>query len=56
MDTFTLMFWVFFLLFNILSVSLLYHTKGCIILYIQIACGFGMFITSKIGRKFLGIL
>ena len=56
MDTFTRLFWMFFLLFNMLSVYLLYHTKGCIILYLQITCGFGMFITSKIGRKFLGIL
>jgi len=55
MDTFTRLFWIFFLLFNILSISLLYDIKKNV-LYVQIACGFGMFITSKIGRKFLGLL
>ncbi len=56
MDSFTRLFWMFFLLFNISSIFLLYYTKGSIVLYMQITCGFGMFVTSKIGRKYLGLL
>jgi hypothetical protein len=56
MDTFTQLFWIFFLLFIILSVFLLCCTKKNKIFYVQIACGFGMFITSKIGRNYLGLV
>ena len=52
---FTQLFWIFFLLFIILSVYLLCCTKRSNVFYAQIACGFGMFITSKIGRNYLGL-
>ena len=52
---FTQLFWMFFLLFIILSGFLLCYTKTSNVLYVQIACGFGMFITSKIGRNYLGL-
>jgi lipid-A-disaccharide synthase-like uncharacterized protein len=55
MDIFTLLFWFFSLLFIITSVYLLCCTKKNNIFYLQIGCGCGMFITSKIGRRFLGI-
>jgi hypothetical protein len=55
MDTFTTLFWAFFLLFIGLSVYLLCCTKKTNIFYIQIGSGLGMFATSKIGRKFLGL-
>jgi hypothetical protein len=55
MDIFTNLFWVSFLLFVGLSLYLLSSTKTSPLFYLQIASGFGMFITSKIGRKFLGI-
>ena len=56
MDIFTQLFWFFFLLFIIFSVYLVCCTKKTSVLYLQIASGFGMFATSKIGRKFLGLL
>jgi len=56
MDTFTKLFWFFSLLFIILSVYLLCCTKKTSIFYLQIASGCGMFVTSKIGRNFLGLV
>ena len=55
MDFYTCLFWMFFLVFVILSGYLLCCTKKTDIFYIQIASGLGMFVTSKIGRSFLGI-
>ncbi len=55
MDTFTKLFWLSFLVFVGLSFYLLCCSKGSYALYGQIAAGFGMFVTSKIGRKFLGL-
>ena len=55
MDYYTRLFWMFFLVFIILSGYLLCCTKNTNIFYFQIASGLGMFATSKIGRSFLGI-
>ena len=55
MDLFTKLFWLSFLLFVVLSVYLLYCVKKSPVFYAQIASGLGMFVTSKIGRKFLGL-
>lgn len=55
MDFYSRLFWMFFLVFVILSGYLLCCTKKTDIFYIQIASGLGMFVTSKIGRSFLGI-
>ena len=55
MDTFTNLFWLFSLLFIGLSAYLLCCTKKSNTFYLQIASGCGMFATSKIGRKFLGL-
>ena len=55
MDIFTQLFWLSFVLFVGLSFYLLCCTKRTPVFYAQIASGFGMFITSKIGRKFLGL-
>jgi hypothetical protein len=55
MDTFTALFWLSSLLFLGLSMYLLCCKKRTPIFYAQIASGCGMFITSKIGRKFLGL-
>jgi hypothetical protein len=55
MDTFTALFWLFTLLFIGLSAYLLCCTKRSNVFYGQIASGLGIFATSKIGRKFLGI-
>ena len=55
MDTFTKLFWLSSLLFIGLSVYLLCCTKRTPVFYAQIASGCGMFITSKIGRTFLGL-
>ena len=55
MDLFTQLFWMCFILFIILSGYLLCCTKKSNIFYLQIACGFGMFVTSKIGRNYLGL-
>ena len=56
METFTMMFWIFFVLFISLSGYLLCYTKNDNILYLQIGSGCGMFATSKIGRNFLGFV
>ena len=53
MDIFTQLFWLCSILFICLSVYLLCCTKKSNVFYAQIASGFGMFATSKIGRKFL---
>ena len=55
MDTFTMLFWFFSLLFISLSGYLLFCTKKTNVFYLQIASGCGMFATSKIGRTFLGL-
>ena len=55
MDIFTQLFWLSSIVFIILSAYLLCCTKKTNIFYVQIASGFGMFATSKIGRKFLGL-
>lgn len=56
MDKFTQLFWLFSLLFIVLSVYLLCCTKKTNIFYLQIVSGFGIFATSKIGREFLGLI
>lgn len=53
MDIFTSLFWLSSLLFISLSAYLLCCTKKSAVFYAQIASGIGMFVTSKIGRKFL---
>lgn len=55
MDTFTQFFWLSTLVFLVMSAYLLCCTKRSNAFYIQIASGFGMFASSKIGRKFLGL-
>jgi hypothetical protein len=55
MDIFTQLFWLSTLLFIGLSAYLLCCTKKTNIFYAQIASGLGIFATSKIGRKFLGL-
>ncbi len=55
MDTFTKLFWFFYILFIVLSIYLLCCIKRSNIFYLQIASGIGMFVTSKIGRTFLGL-
>lgn len=55
MDIFTILFWISSILFAGLSIYLLCCTKKTPVFYLQIASGCGMFITSKIGRKFLGL-
>ena len=55
MDTFTQLFWIFSLTFIALSAYLLCCTKKTAVFYVQIASGCGMFATSKIGRRFLGL-
>ena len=55
MDSYTQFFWFFSILFVVLSGYLLCCTKRTNIFYAQIASGFAMFITSKIGRKFVGL-
>jgi len=56
MDTFTVLFWVFSLLFITLSGYLLCCNKKSNVFYFQIASGCGIFATSKIGRTFLGLV
>ncbi len=51
-----MLFWFFSLLFISLSGYLLCCTKKSNVFYLQIASGCGMFVTSKIGRNFLGIV
>lgn len=55
MDAFTSLFWIFTLVFIGLSGYLLCCTKRTPVFYAQIASGLGIFATSKIGRKFLGL-
>lgn len=55
MDTFTQLFWLSAILFFIMTAYLLRCTKKSRAFYVQIAAGAGMFATSKIGRKFLGL-
>ena len=55
MDFYTSVFWLCAIAFAILSGYLLCCTKRSNLFYAQIAAGSGMFITSKIGRKFLGL-
>lgn len=55
MDTFTMLFWLCSVLFLGLSAYLLCCSKRTPIFYAQIASGCGMFVTSKIGRTFLGL-
>ena len=55
MDTFTKLFWLSFLVFVALSLYLVWYTKRTPVFYAQIASGFAMFISSKIGRTFLGL-
>jgi hypothetical protein len=55
MDTYTQLFWLFTLSFLALSVYLLRCTKRSNAFYAQIVSGLGIFATSKIGRKFLGL-
>jgi len=55
MDIFTKLFWISFLLFVGLSLYLVCCTKRTPVFYAQIATGFSMFATSKIGRTFLGL-
>jgi len=55
MDNFTKLFWLSFLLFVGLSLYLLSCTKRTPAFYAQVVSGIAMFITSKIGRKFLGL-
>jgi hypothetical protein len=55
MDIYTHLFWTFTILFVGLSAYLLCCTKKSNVFYAQIASGFGIFATSKIGRKFLGL-
>lgn len=55
MDKFTFLFWIFTVMFVSLSAYLLCCTKKSTIFYLQIGSGVGIFATSKIGRKFLGL-
>jgi hypothetical protein len=54
MDIFTKLFWLSSILFISLSIYLLCCKKKTNLFYLQIASGCSMFITSKIGRTFLG--
>jgi hypothetical protein len=56
MDFYTSLFWFSTLIFLSISAYLVFMCKKrSNIFYIQIASGCGMFATSKIGRKFLGL-
>ena len=55
MDTFTSLFWVFTVMFIGLSAYLLTCKKRSNTFYLQVASGCGIFATSKLGRKFLGL-
>ena len=55
MEPYTLLFWIFSLSFFFVSAYLLTCTKRSNTFYVQIASGAGMFATSKIGRRFLGL-
>ena len=54
MDTFTILFWIFTIIFILLSGYLLCCTKRSNLFYAQIGSGLGIFAMSKIGRTFLG--
>lgn len=54
MDVFTQLFFLSFVVFIVLSFYLVCCTKKTPVFYAQIAAGCGMFVTSKIGRRFLG--
>ena len=55
MDLYTTLFWIFSVLFIVLSGYLLCCTKKSHVFYAQILSGCGIFATSKIGRAFLGL-
>lgn len=55
MDTYTVLFWIFALTFFVMSAYLFTCKKRSNTFYLQVASGAGMFVTSKIGRKFLGL-
>ena len=55
MDRYTTLFWLFTLLFIVLSSYLACCTKRSNVFYAQIASGLGIFAMSKIGRTFLGL-
>ena len=55
MDLYTQLFWLSTLLFLGMSAYLVTCKKRSNAFYLQVASGFGMFATSKIGRKFLGL-
>ena len=55
MDAYTTLFWLSAVAFIVLSLYLVCCKKRTPVFYAQIAAGCGMFITSKIGRKFLGL-
>ena len=55
MDLYTTLFWIFSVLFIVLSGYLLCCTKKSHVFYLQILSGCGIFATSKIGRAFLGL-
>jgi hypothetical protein len=55
MDIFTTLFWFSFLVFVGLSLYLLCYTTRSMVFYAQISAGLAMFVTSKIGRTFLGL-
>jgi len=55
MDMYMQLFWISSILFIGLSAYLVCCTKKTNVFYAQIASGCGMFVTSKIGRKFLGL-
>uniref|UniRef100_A0A6C0K407 Uncharacterized protein n=1 Tax=viral metagenome TaxID=1070528 RepID=A0A6C0K407_9ZZZZ len=55
MDRYTQLFWLFTLMFVGLSAYLVCCTKRSNAFYLQVASGLGIFATSKIGRKFLGL-
>ena len=55
MDNFTKLFWFSFLVFAGLSLYLVFYSKTTSLFYVQIASVFGMFLSSKIGRTFLGL-
>jgi hypothetical protein len=55
MDNFTKLFWLSYIVFIVLSIYLLRCTKRSPVFYAQIGAGITMFVTSKIGRKFLGL-
>jgi hypothetical protein len=55
MDNFTRLFWLSFVLFLVMSAYLFMCKKRSNAFYLQVASGCGMFVTSKIGRKALGL-